>query len=273
MPRSNDDLIAFLTDCTPAECFTILASLKSTLCPDSGQLCDKYPTLDSIPPSTNLARRALATDMVNLLRWYGSNSIAYALRMAVADHPGVDYTEVVRDAAQLLNAQLPRSQRIPIPRLADALDYEQLVVQLVLGLSLRDKSAEEIAALLEESGLAKEAAVKTAKSILLAGAPGIAVGTLVKLLGKTVVHTIMENLLVTLISQVLSKQAAEMLARKLLIQLTQRALAFWLTAIAILWAILDMTTLASGPATRITLPTVTLIATLRLRRELETDRD
>ena len=268
MRTSNDELVEYLCSCPSEECFLILKGMESVFSPDSNALMQKCLTVESIPAQNSCERQLIARSAVDLLRWYGSDAFAYGFRNMFADHPGVSYSEILRDVALLLNKQLDKQQQIDILPLASVAEIEEMVVRLTLGLSFKDKTEQEIAAILEESGLSRGAATDAAKPFAYRGAAGIALTVLIQLLGKKTVQLILERVIFGIVTRVVGKEAAQALARRLLIQVTQKALLAWLTIITVIWTITDVGMFLSAPAKRITVPTVILVSSFRVRHRL-----
>jgi uncharacterized protein YaaW (UPF0174 family) len=169
----------------------------------------------------------------------------------------------------MLNSQLPKTQRLVIPRVASLSELEEIVLQLGLSLSLRGKTAEEIAAMLHEHGVGEEEAKEAAKAYAKAGAAGLAIPVLIRFMGKRFVKQLVEKLAVAIVTKVLGREGAEAFAKRVLVQVTERTLSAWLGFIAILWTALDVTLFVTSPARRIIVPTVILISAMRVRKSLD----
>lgn len=267
MQSSDHDLMAFLNACDPAAMHSLIQALRSKLSPESKKIAALCPTLESIPPAGTLARSELTKRAVDLLRWYASDGIAYMGRGILGGEGGVHYSKIVRDVARLLNGRLKRKDRIKIPKAASVAELEALIMQVLLGMALQDKSSQEIAQVLEEAGLERDAALAAAQKYG-PGLAAIAIPVLTRILGMKVVKAIIERILVEIIARQIGKQAAEQVAKRLFVQVSRRAATRWIPIVG--WALVgvDVVLFAASPATRMTLRSVPLIAGFRERERL-----
>ena len=268
METSNEELIAYFVQCDSIELNTVITYMRSRLSPRSKEIADRYPLPERIPEASSEERRKLACSVVGLLRWFGSNALAYGARQLFGREGGADYSRIVRDVAKLMNKHLKRRERIDLPRVATVPEWEAIIVNLLLTSTFKKLSNEEIAQMLREAGLSEDAARASAKKFG-PGMGAIALPILVNLLGKKTVTVVLEQLLVALTYRFVGKEAAQTLAKRLLVKLAQR---FWSRLIAVVgWVLLglDILLFVTSPATRITIPCVAAISIFRVRARLD----
>jgi len=267
MGPSDTQLIEYLTKCDAVALHSVVVSLKSKLSGSSGELAERYPTPESIPNTRTKARKDLAQAVVGLLRWYASDSIAFLFRKVFSGDGGIHYHEIVRDVANLLNGRLSKKDRVKIPKAASVAETERVIIQVLLRLSFKDKSQEEIAQVLKEAGLEKDAAWAAAKKYG-AGLSSVTIPVLTKILGKKTVKVLIERIMVAILSKTIGKEAASAIAKRLLIQVSQKAITRFLNVVGWILAGLDVLLFTTSPAKRMTVPTVALIAVFRERDRL-----
>lgn len=259
LDKSDSELATFLQGADTDTVVALADLMRTVLSRDAKELAEVVHT--AVPPAGSDERFALADSMVRQLRYFGSDSIAYLARSAFADEPGVHYYEILHDVVKLLNKQVKKN-KISIPRVASVRDYEELLCETLLRVQFQGKTEAEIAQMLIEAGLEKDAALAAAEGVAKWGTGGAGVVGLVKLLGKRAVKDIIQRIVVWVVAKKIGRDAAEKLAERLLKGVAQRTIAAFLSGVG--WALIawDVISLAS-PATRITLPCVALIATSR----------
>lgn len=269
MEASDKVLIAYLNQCSSVEVHNLIGFMRSWLSPTSKQLAEQYETPESIPRARSKKRRQLAESAVELLRWYGSDTIAYVARWLVGKEAGVHYHEIVRDVAKRINRSLKKKNRRDLPRVASIDEWEEHVVEMLLTGAFKDKSQEETTQMLREAGLDQDAA-ETAARKFGPGLGGVALPVLVKMLGKKTVTVLLEKILVWVTYKFIGKEAAKKLAQTLIIKFAQRSWAKFISTIG--WALvgLDVLLFATSPASRIILPAVSAISVFRVRARLHT---
>lgn len=274
MENSDESLFIFLVKCNNCEVFYLIKYLKSKFCKGSLKLSRLYPNEDSVPNPNTEERIKLAEDTIELLRWYGSNAIAYGLRKVAKKEGGVHYHHILHDAAKIINKTQKRKERKKLPRVASVPEWEELITEILLSKALnnlRNKSSHEIANMFKEAGLEKEVAENAAK-IYGTGAVGISLPMLTKTLGKRTVKMLIENIIIQITQKRLGKDAAVALAKRLVLKFPQRVIVKMLNIIGWIWLSVDVLLFATSPARRITIPTVAFISTLRTReRTAEND--
>ena len=264
MHKSDSDLARYLHLCDPIEVHTLLGFLRSAFSTSSKQLADLYATPSSIPLAGSDARKQLAESVVGLLKWYGSDAIAYGTRWLIGREPSVGYHVIVRDVALVMNKNLKRKDRRQLPRVATVAEWEQIVVELLVGSAFTGKTLDEIVQMLREAGLDEDAARAAAKNFG-PGLAGLGLPLLVKVLGKKTVVVILEKILVALVYRFIGKEAAQTLAKVFFKKLAQRVWARALWWIGWILVAIDVLLFAASPASRITVPTVAAISIFRIK--------
>jgi len=265
---SDRELSQFLAECDASAAYAVVCTLSSKFSPSSKTLASQYPTVESIEVLGNAERARLADDLVFLLRWYGSDAFAYASRKLARREPGAHYHGIVRDIARLLNRQLPKKERMKLPRVASVAEWEEIVVRLVLATSFRGKNDEEIADMFEEAGLEHDAAIDAVRKYTPGGLLGMGLPVLAKLLGKKTIQTLVNQLIVALTYRFLGKEAAKTLAGRLLVKFSQKMITRFISIIGWALLVLDTALFLSRPAKRITVRAVPLISCFRCRDRL-----
>ena len=260
--RVDVHLKEYLNECDADVFKTALELLYSELSLDCVNFDPYVKNSDQIPQKESNKRRELAELVVLQVRYFGSDTGAYAIRNIFKDEPGVTYLEVVRDVADDLNRHLKKERTIP--RLATMDDLEMLIVQQILDVSFQGKSQEQVIEMLESAGLDKDAARITAKEIAAVGAGGTILLALVNLLGKNTVKAVIQNAMVWMLAKRMGKEAAIKFAGKALGEVAAKRIAGFLSGVG--WALLafDAYNFVGGPAKRITIPFVSFIATSRV---------
>ncbi len=264
MDDSDEKLVEYLSECRAVELHTLIGLMESTLSPSSEELAEEHRAPGSIPRARTKERRQLALSVVRLLKWYGSNALAYGVRSLIRDEPGVAYHVIVRDVATRTNGSLKKKDRARLPRVATVAEWEEIVVGLLFTAAFKEKSSEEIATMLREAGLGSDAAKRAAKTFG-PGLAGLALPVLVRTLGKKTVTILLKKMVVAVMYRRTGKEADKVLAGRLLGKLAQR---FWARLISGLgWAIVavDVLGFATSLASRITVPTVAATSVFRMK--------
>jgi hypothetical protein len=268
MENSHVELVHYLCACDSVEVHTLITLMRSRLSPKSKEIAERYPAPESIPQPGSEERRELANSVVSLLRWFGSNSLAYGARLVFGKEAGTDYSRILRDVTKQMNGHLKRRERMALPRLATAAEWEEIIVNLLLTGTFKNKSSEEIAQMLREAGLNEDAARDAAKKFG-PGMGAIALPVLVNLLGKKTVTVVLEQLLVTVIYRWAGREAAQTLAKSFLLKLAQRSVARFIAVVGWILVGIDILLFATSPATRITLPSIAAISLFRIRHRIQ----
>jgi uncharacterized protein YaaW (UPF0174 family) len=284
--KSDEDLAAYLTHCdkeTLAAAFELMNSIFSV---ESRDL-RKYSEAENIFVASTPERKALAERAVERLKYFGSDSFAYAGRKLFRKDPGVTYREILKDVALMMNRELRepidapfgigrllrmfgivKSSAIEIPRMGTARDYERVVVELLLADLIRSKSREELHEMFLECDLSNEEAKRAVREVTKSGSAGALLIILVRLLGKKAVKDIILAIVYEMIAKYLGREIAEKIIEQIGKKSTQKIFAAIVSGVG--WVLIgyDVLTLA-GPATRITVPTAAFLASMRTAENLE----
>lgn len=187
-------------------------------------------------------RDALCRSLEHEIRYLGSSDIAYGLRKAMGKTPGVAFSAIVRDAANVL--------KVPVRRLgAD----RELLCELVEDYVTREFSRrlrQEQQELLESLGIDRQRAA----AFLKRSAGVFALPVFVQAFGTLVVDGLIKTMLFGLIARILGRQLSARLFSFLFSRLPWWvgwiSPAAWTVAIG--WTALDI----QGPARRKTIPIV-----------------
>lgn len=265
--NSNAQLVEFFETADP-ETICSLIEIMSTLWQFAiDEIKEKITSLTDVPPCRSRKRNELAAKLAIQLRYYGSNDFAYLARHVFKDEGGVAYMEIVRDVAKLLNKKL--KTKTNIPRVASLADYEQTICEQILQIQFQDKTKEEIAQILNESGLKKDAAAQAGEELAKVGAAGVSIVALVKILGKKAVTEIIKRVVFWLIVRFVGKEAAQKIIEVLFKKVTQQALRSLIGVVG--WALIawDISFGLAGPAKRVTVPCVALISAARFMERMK----
>jgi uncharacterized protein YaaW (UPF0174 family) len=254
--QSNIELIDYLNLCESDTIFALLGTLDSIFLQENKFA--KFKNISDIPAKSSEDRNLLARDIVYLLRYFGSHNVSYIWRMVFSNDPGVDYSEILYDVTKLLSKQVKRT----VPRVATVPEYEQLLCESLLQIQFKGKTEQEIAEMLEEAGLEKENIEDALKQFAKFGLSGVGIISLVRILGKKTVTEMIERMIVWLIAKRMGREAAEKAAQRLLKSAAQKTIAKLVSGVGWVLIAWDIVNLGS-PATRKTVPIVSLIASMR----------
>lgn len=265
--NGNEQLVEFFETAEPETIWAIIGLMDTFWQIAIDEIKGQFESVSCIPTCGSVERNELALKLAAQLRYYGSNGIAYATRYVVSDEAGVDYTQIVRDVMKLLNKELKAKAKIP--RVASLSEYEQIICEQIIQIQFQGKSEEEIAGMLKDSGLDKEAIAHAKKVLAKVGGAGAGLIALVKLLGKKAVKEIMKSILIWMITRFVGKEAAQKLLEAAAAKLSQKLVA---GSIAFLgWGLLawDAVFSLTSPANRITVPCVAWISADRCMKRLK----
>jgi uncharacterized protein YaaW (UPF0174 family) len=246
-------MLDVLTHCTPEDYRFLAELLESPLnrTADSGlkALAARYER------SEDPEIRAQLDDWIDrALRYLGSSDLAYALREATGQTPGVSLDEVISDAARML--------RVPVPPPGSFRARAEALVESHATRTLEAMSPEEQQRMLEDLGVEKQQAlrfVKTAAGVyafpaLVAAFQGFIIeGLLRRIVFGTITRLVGQRLSVALFGSLLAKMP------------------WWLRVIgpisiaaSVAWTTLDL----QGPALRQTVPAVLYLGLVGHRARL-----
>ena len=266
---SNADLATYLERSKTEDVHALIRLLKSRFSKRSLRLCERFKDVEIIPPPMTISRQQLSQEIVALLGWYGSNSIAYGYRKVRLRDGSKFYLGILNDVLRIFNNRLPKKERRKLARTGGVPDLEQRVVEMLLALRFHKKSTQELIQILEESGLEREVAEDLATRYGPAGLAGAGLPVLTKFLGKKTVMNIVQGLVVAIVGKFLGKEAAKQMAKRLAVVLTQKGLRRMINWIG--WVLLasDAFLFLVSPARRITIKAVPFISLVRVRERLE----
>ena len=260
--RSDQELATYLSNC-PSELVFDLSQILGDRLGFNG-IRQRFLAPSDIPSGE--ARQALVTELVAELGYFGSNNIAYFARRAIKSEKTCGYHETLYDVAKFLNGQLKK--KLDVPRIASVPERERMVCDQLLGIALQGKSEEQIAQMLKEAGLKDDAKKAAAIEAAVQGGAGALLITLVAILGKKTVTAFLAATVIRMIALRFGKEAAEKLVLRVLQKVPQKSIAAFTAFIG--WALIakDVVDL-TGPAMRVTVPAVALIASVRTAEQLE----
>lgn len=247
----------------------LIGIMRSRFCRASLHLAKKYSSVAQIPLPSSSARAQLSGEMVELLGWYGSNTLGYGYRKLTQSKGTKPYLGILNDVAKLLNKRLPKRDRKKLPLAGGVSDLEKDVVEILLGLRFGGKkSTEKIVQILEESGLEKHVAEEVATRYGTVGLGGVSLPMLTKVLGKKSVMNIVQAMVVSIVGKFIGKEAAKQMAKRVALKITQKALTRMIIWIG--WILLgaDIVGFATSPARRVTVKVIPFIALVRVRERL-----
>ncbi len=266
---SDKNVVAFLSKCGVVELHILLLAMKSNLSKYSKNLIAQYPKSSDLPIADTPKRLELSNDMLKLLRWYGSDTIAFSSRKLFKKTGGCHYHQILRDTAKVLNRSNKKRDRKKLPKVASVDEWEDLICSLLLIATVKKKTPEQIAIDFQESGLERDAAISAAKQFAPGSIVGITLPVAVKILGKKTVTILLEKVLIQLTYKRIGKEAAMQMAKRFLVKFSQKTFAKIISSIG--WILLgaDAVFFISSPARRITVPTVSMISALRSIEKLD----
>jgi hypothetical protein len=262
--KADRDLVSFLSGIDPETIETLIQMLDTFWQVEVDSIKDNI-SRKGIPEAGTPERIELAKKIVYIIRYFGSHNIAYLIRTLFSDEPGVPYGRICKDVCHSLNRQLKKG--VDIPRVASVSDYETMICEIMLRLQFEGKSEAEIAQMLNDAGLEEDAVKQTAKELAKFAGPGFALLALVRVLGKKIITELIHKLIVMIVAKKLGEEAAKKIAARLLAKVAQKTLARIISGIG--WVLLVKDAIdCAGPAKRITIPSVSLIAALRTAQQL-----
>lgn len=260
--KSDEELAQFLSKSTSELLFSLTQTLSSWFVHTGFR--GRYPAVEDIPIDIN-QKKLLAYEIVDELSYFGSHNFAYWGRKVFGRQPGVGYHDTLYDVSLILGKQADKI--IKIPRVASVKEREETICSQLLQVAFKNKTEKEITEMLLEAGLdADVIQTKAIRSAIQSGGAGVFIAVL-QIVGKKVVMQIVQAALYKLIAARLGKEAAEKVLTVLAKQVTQKAMQAFLGAIGAAFIVHDIVNMA-GPASRVCLPTVALIATARVNSRL-----
>ncbi len=200
-------------------------------------------------------RDVLCHSLEHEIRYLGSSDVAYGLRKALGKTPGVAFSAIVRDAANVL--------KVPVRRLGTDREVLCELVEDYVTREFSRRSRQEQQELLESLGIDR----KRAAAFLKRSAGVFALPVLVQAFGTLVVDGLIKTMLFGLIAQILGRQLSARLFSFLFSRIPWWVgwigPAAWTAAIG--WTALDI----QGPARRKTIPIVLYLGLCCMRQKGE----
>lgn len=260
--KSDEELAQFLST-SSNDLLLSLAEILSSWFVHKG-FRGRFSSADEIPSGAD-GRLKLAYEIVDELSYFGSHNLAYLGRKLTGKHPGVGYHETLYEACHILQKQANKNK--DVPRIASVMDREEMICSQLLQIAFKGKSEEDIARMLSEAGLESDMIqARAIRSAVQSGGAGAFMATL-KIVGKKTVMKIVQAALYKLLAARLGKEAAERIIEILAKKISQKALQAFLGAIGAAFIVHDIFKLA-GPASRVCVPAVALIAAARVNSRI-----
>jgi uncharacterized protein YaaW (UPF0174 family) len=199
------------------------------------------------------SRAELVALMDSQIKYYGSSDIAYLKRALFGDGGGVEAREIVEDVCAKLNVTIKvgGSMESRLERLVNAVVEKELL----------SKTPEQLSKAFQDLGIGDIDREKILEHLKRSGKVAI-LPILVQVLGPKVALGIIETIIVSLIAQIIGREAAKQLMKELFKRNP------WINALGpILWVIsgawlaLDL----QGPAFRKTVPICLYLGIVALR--------
>lgn len=264
MHRSSDeDLATFLLECEGEQLQLVIHALHSMISYDSHKYFRAVLNgTAAVSTRGTESRQEQVNNILSQLRYFGSNSLAYGLRKASPwhEHPGVAYTEILSDTHHTVAKQFaPKSS---IARIDTVANREKDIAAILMNRAIEDIPDKDLTEMLEETGLQGDAIKQTLVELRSPALGAGAVFATGAVLGKKFVRDFMLSALTAYLSKVAQKEGAKQLAIQLAKKLPQKA--FLRISNYLGWALLAWDAYKlTGPAKRVTVPTIATIAILR----------
>jgi uncharacterized protein YaaW (UPF0174 family) len=239
-----------LARCEPADFAYLSAVLDSYLSFTNDR---RRRELLSLSESSPQSRAELVELMDKQIRYYGSADLAYLKRALFGEDGGVDARELVEDVCGKMKVRIKHGGSLE-SRL------EQLVYAVVEK-ELLDKTPEELAKAFKDIGVGN-ADVETILQHLKKNGKVAVLPILIEVLGPKIALGIIETIIVSLLAQIIGREAAKQLVKELVKRNP------WINALGpVLW-VLSGAWLAydlQGPAFRKTVPVALYLGIVALR--------
>jgi uncharacterized protein YaaW (UPF0174 family) len=266
---ADRDLAAFLTGCDADHLHVIVLALHSKLSIDSAKYFgDIVDGTAAVPSPGCEEREALASQVIEQLRYFGSNSFAYGLRKASPWHaePGVSYSDILSDVQRILLKQFsPKTTFVPLNTVSIR---EQEIAELLMSKTVSEIPDKDLIEMLGDTGLDRGAALETLKELRTPALGASAIFATGSVLGRKFVRDFLLSTLSAYLAKYGQRESAKQLALQLVKKIPQKA--FLRIANYLGWALLAWDAYQlSGPAKRVIVPTVSAIAILRTADRLK----
>ncbi|MBC8742615.1 hypothetical protein F6X40_39705 [Paraburkholderia sp. UCT31] len=199
--------------------------------------------------------KSLIDLMDQQIRYYGSSDVAYVTRLIFKDDPGVSSDEIVRDVIKKMKLSV---------KMGGCLDAKlQRVASAMVEKELASKSPQELAKAFTDMGI-DEIKLDLIKDHLKKNGKVAVLPVVMKILGPEITLGIIETIIVSMIAQIIGREAAKQLIKELLKRHP------WINAIGpIVWALSAAWVACDlqGPAFRKTVPVTLYLGVVALRGE------
>jgi uncharacterized protein YaaW (UPF0174 family) len=201
------------------------------------------------------ARQSLIDLMDQQIRYYGSSDVAYVTRRIFGDDPGVSSDEIARDVIKKmkLNVKMGGCLEAKLQRVASAMVERELA----------SKSPQELVKAFRGMGIG-EIKLDLIKEHLKKNGKVAVLPVVMRVLGPEITLGIIETIIVSMIAQIIGREAAKQLIKELLKRNpwinTLGPIAWALSAV---WVACDL----QGPAFRKTVPIALYLGVVALRGE------
>jgi uncharacterized protein YaaW (UPF0174 family) len=194
------------------------------------------------------------------IRYYGSSDLAYLRRALFEDDAGVASLEIIEDVCTKLKVRIKKggSLETRMERLVYAVVEEELV----------NKSPEELTEAFKDIGVGN-AEINTIIEHLKKNAKVAVLPVLIEVLGPKIALGVIETIIVSLLAQIVGKEAAKQLVRELAKRnpwINSLGPVLWV--ISGVWLAYDM----QGPAFRKTVPIALYLGIVALRDGSEDEK-
>ncbi|MFT5880653.1 MAG: hypothetical protein ACI86X_001782 [Moritella sp.] len=187
------------------------------------------------------------------IRYYGSSDIAYAARQIFSHKGGVSVSELIDDVCKKCNVTVKKGG-------STALKLERLV-KAVVERDLFSKTPEELAIAFEAIGVGKADKQQIINAFTQNGKVAV-LPIIVEVLGPQIALCIIESIIISMMSQVIGKEAAKQLLKELVKKNPwMNALGPIIWGISGAWIALDL----QGPAFRKTVPILLYLGVVAMR--------
>lgn len=264
--KSNEELINYFDEAQPS----VVASLVEILTMKDKILINrlgfnkeliKYCDTENIPAPFSEERKDLSQRLFREIKYFGSNTFIHIFNEVSGQKNGFKYNNLVKEITFKMKRAL--KSKVELPEIADCSLYEEALANMLIGKAFGGKTEEEMTQIFMEQGLEADAAKKAAKDFAKKGAEGGGLLLLVKILGKKKVKEILLIALVEVLKRILGRKIAEKIAEIIAKKVPQYVFRIVSNIIGVILIVKDIFDVTGGPATRITIPFVSLVAIQR----------
>jgi uncharacterized protein YaaW (UPF0174 family) len=203
--------------------------------------------------SSAAAKSELISLIDKQIRYYGSSDIAYAVRSALSSDGGIPALELIEDVCKKLKISIKHGGSVEgrLERLVTAVVEKELL----------SKSPDELAEAFRKIGVG-DADAKLIKEHVLRNGKAAVLPIVFEVLGPKIAMGIIETIIVSLIAQIIGREAAKVLVKEVIKRNP------WLNALGPVMWVLSGAWLAfdlQGPAYRKTVPICLFLGVVALR--------